>query len=330
MHSRKLGPFDVSAIGLGCMSLSHAYGGRPGRATAEAVLNKALDVGYTMVDTATLYGAGGNETLIGDTLKGRREEFILASKCGLYIRPTGRVIDGRPQTLRESLDLSLKNLQTDVIDLYYIHRLDVNTPIEESVGELSRAVEAGKIRAIGLSEMSAATLRRAHAVHPIAAMQTEYSLWTRNAEIAVLDACRELGAAFVGFSPVARGYLADRDFAVENLEPGDIRIAMPRFQKAYWEDNRSLLPPYRALAEEAGCTMAQLALAWVLAQGEHVIALPGTTRIDHLIENAAAGDLKLDPALLARAGDLINRNTVFGPRYNANNQLDIDTEEFAA
>jgi len=328
MRTRKLGPFTVSSVALGCMSLSHGYGDRPDRAGAEAVLNGALDMGFTMLDTATVYGMGANEALIGEVLAKRRKEFTLASKCGLYIADGKRVIDGRPQTLRRSIDDSLARLKTDVIDLYYIHRLDPNTPIEDSVGELARGVEAGKIRAIGLSEMSAVTLRRAHAVHPITAMQTEYSLWTRNAEIAVLDACRELGVAFVAFSPLARGFLTAKP--PQSFQPGDIRAGMPRFQGDNYTANLKLLEPFAALAREAGCSPAQLALAWVLAQGEHIIALPGTGKLDHLADDAGADAVSLGAEALRRAGEIINRHTVHGPRYNAANQLDINTEEFAA
>jgi len=328
MRTRKLGPFTVSSVALGCMSLSHGYGDRPDRAGAEAVLNGALDMGFTMLDTATVYGMGANEALIGEVLAKRRKEFTLASKCGLYIADGKRVIDGRPQTLRRSIDDSLARLKTDVIDLYYIHRLDPDTPIEDSVGELARGVEAGKIRAIGLSEMSAVTLRRAHAVHPITAMQTEYSLWTRNAEIAVLDACRELGVAFVAFSPLARGFLTAKP--PQSFQPGDIRAGMPRFQGDNYTANLKLLEPFAALAREAGCSPAQLALAWVLAQGEHIIALPGTGKLDHLADDAGADAVSLGAEALRRAGEIINRHTVHGPRYNAANQLDINTEEFAA
>jgi len=328
MRTRQLGPFTVSSIALGCMSLSHGYGDRPDRAGAEAVLNGALDLGYTLLDTATVYGMGANETLIGEVLGKRRREFTLASKCGLYIADGKRVIDGRPQTLRRSIDDSLARLKTEVIDIYYIHRLDPHTPIEDSVGELARGVEAGKIRCIGLSEMSAATLRRAHAVHPITAMQTEYSLCTRNAEIAVLDACRELGVAFVAFSPLARGFLTAKPPLA--FQPGDIRLGMPRFQGDNYAANLKLLEPFAALAREAGCSPAQLALAWVLAQGEHIIALPGTGKLAHLADDAGADSVSLGAEVLRRAGEIINRNTVQGPRYNAANQLDIDTEEFAA
>jgi aryl-alcohol dehydrogenase-like predicted oxidoreductase len=331
MQTRKLGPAQVAEIGFGCMSLSHAYGDRPDRATAEAVLHKALDAGHTHLDTASLYGLGHNETLVGEVLKDRRQEFVLASKCGLWIGADGkRIIDGRPQQLRRTLEDSLRRLQTDFIDLYYLHRIDPNTPIEESAGALADFVREGKIGGYGLSECSAATLRRAHGVHPVTAVQTEYSLWTRNAEIAVLDACRQLGVAFVAFSPLARGYLTGRLTSLDQLEPKDIRRFMPRFDAANYPANLELLKPLAAIAEELNCTLAQLALAWVLAQGDHVIPIPGTGKLDHLVENAGAADVRLDAATAARIGAIINQNTVHGPRYNAANQLDIDTEEFAA
>ena len=207
MDQRKLGDFEVSAIGLGCMSLSHAYGSPPPRDQAERVLKGALDAGYTFLDTAAVYGVGHNETLVGEVLKDRRSDYVLASKCGLT-NGDQRELNGHPDVLKATCEGSLKRLQTDVIDLYYLHRWDKRVPIEDSVGALADLVKEGKIRAIGLSEVSAPTLRRAHTVHPIAALQTEYSPWTRNPEIAVLDACRELGVTFVAFSPVGRGFLA--------------------------------------------------------------------------------------------------------------------------
>ncbi|NMG64782.1 aldo/keto reductase [Azoarcus indigens] len=331
MHQRNLGPFPVSAIGLGCMNLSHAYGVPPAPEAAEKVLLRALDLGVTHFDTAALYGFGANETLVGRVLSPYRSRFTLASKCGMTGVDGKRVIDGRPETIKRTCDEALARLRTDVIDLYYLHRWDKKVPIEDSMGAMAELVAAGKIRAVGLSEVSADTLRRAHAVHPVAAVQTEYSLWTRNAEIAVLDACRELGAAFVAFSPVARGYLADAFHTVEDVaafDAKDIRRAMPRFQGDNLVANLKLLDDYRARAREAGCTPAQLALAWLLAQGGHVLPIPGTTRIDHLEENLAAADLKLDPTLLARAGELVSQRTVTGPRYNAPTQTEIDTEEF--
>jgi aryl-alcohol dehydrogenase-like predicted oxidoreductase len=330
MKTRQVGPFQVGEVAFGCMSLSHAYGGRPDKETAQAILHKALDVGYTLLDTATLYGGGANETLIGETLKNRRGEYTLASKCGLKVVDGKRQFDGTPEGIRAQCEDSLRRLQTDVIDLYYLHRQDPGVPIEESAGGLGRLVEEGKIRAIGLSEVSADTVRRAHAVHPVAALQTEYSLWTRNPEIACLETCKALGVAFVAFSPLGRGFLSGKLRSTETLEPGDIRLTMPRFDARNFPANLTLLEPLAALAEEAGCSMAQLAMAWVLAQGEHIIALPGTGKMAHMIEDAEASDIQPSADILRRAGDLINQNTVHGPRYNAATQMDVGTEEFAA
>ena len=328
MHTRKLGPFDVSALGFGCMSLSHAYGTPPPPETAAAVLHEALDAGYTHVDTAALYGFGANETLIGKTLAGRRKEFVLASKCGMFRNAQGqREIDGRPEAILRTCDDSLSRLGTDVIDLYYLHRWDKKVPVEESIGALARLVEAGKVRAIGMSEVSAPTIRRAHAVHPIAAVQTEYSLWTRNAEVAVLDTCRELGIAFVAFSPLARGFLTGELRDVSGLPPKDIRLAMPRFQAGHFERNLQLLDGFAAVAREQGCTMGQLALAWLLARAPHIIPIPGTTRIDHLRENLGALALTLAPSTVVELDGLINPRTVSGPRYNAATLPEIDTED---
>jgi aryl-alcohol dehydrogenase-like predicted oxidoreductase len=320
---RKLGPFNVSAIGLGCMGLSHAYGTPPDPKTAAQILLKALDLGYTFFDTAALYGLGANETLLGETLKHRRSEIVLASKCGM-LRP--RELDGRPEILKRTCEDSLRRLQTDVIDLYYLHRWDKRVPIEESAGALADLVKQGKIRSIGLSEVSATTLRRAHAVHPIAAVQTEYSLWTRNPEIAVLDACKEIGAAFVAFSPLARGFLTGTLRDVSTLPPKDIRLAMPRFQGENFPRNLRLLDGFSVIARENDCSMGQLALAWLLTKAPHIIPIPGTTRLDHLAENAAACNVRLLPGAFERMDALINANTVSGPRYNATTLPEIDTE----
>lgn len=330
MQTRKLGPFDVSAIGLGCMSLSHAYGTPPDAEAAARLLNKALDLGYTFFDTAALYGFGANETLIGNVLKDRRREFVLASKCGMTGVDGKRVIDGRPETLKKTCDESLKRLQINVIDLYYLHRWDRKVPIEDSVGALSELVKAGKIRTIGLSETSSATVRRAHAVHPVAAVQTEYSLWTRNAEYGVLDTCKELGITFVAFGPVARGFLTGNLRDVSGLAERDIRRGMPRFQSPNFEENLKLLDGFGTIAREAGCAMAQLALAWLLARSDHIVPIPGTTSLAHLAENAGAAGVALSPALMARLDTLINKDTVHGPRYNAATQAEIDTEEAPA
>jgi aryl-alcohol dehydrogenase-like predicted oxidoreductase len=334
MQQRRIGPFSVSAIGLGCMNLSHAYASPPAEAQAKALLLRALDLGVTLFDTAALYGFGANEDLVGRVLGPLRRQFTLASKCGMQgvagadgvVR---RVIDGRPATIKATCEAGLRRLRTEVIDLYYLHRWDKQVPIEDSVGALSDLVREGKIQAVGLSEVSAATLRRAHAVHPIAAVQTEYSLATRNAEIAVFKACQEIGATLVAFSPVARGFLTGALRDVTTLEAKDIRRSMPRFTPDMHAANLRLIDSgFAVLAREAGCTMAQLALAWLLAQGSHVIPIPGTTRIDHLEDNLRAADLKIDPGMLTRAGQLINQNSITGPRYSAASQAEIDTEEF--
>ena len=311
------------------MNLSHAYGAPPAPEAAEELLLRALDRGITLFDTAPLYGFGANETLVGRVLKPYRSKFVLASKCGMTGVDGKRVIDGRPETLKRTCDESLGRLQTDVIDLYYLHRLDRKVPIEDSVGALADLARAGKVRDIGLSEVSVATLRRAHAVHPIAALQTEYSLWTRNPEIAALDACRELGVAFVAFSPLGRAFLtgALRDPESE-LEANDIRRQMPRFDNANYAKNLELLVEYRRIADAAGCTPAQLALAWLLSRGGHIIPIFGTRHTGHLDENAASADLKLDRGVADWLDALINQRTVTGPRYNAATQRDIDTETF--
>src|SRR5687767_8809371 len=310
------------------MSLSHAYGTPPDESTAAAVLLKALDLGYTHVDTAALYGFGANEALIGRTLKHRRQDFVLATKGGMFRNAQGqREIDGRAQAITQHCDESLRRLQTDVIDLYYLHRWDKRLPVEESVGAMADLVTAGKVRAIGLSEVSAETIRKAHRVHPISAVQTEYSLWTRNAEVAVLDTCRELGIAFVAFSPLARGFLTGGLRDVSTLPPKDIRLAMPRFQGEHFARNLGLLDGLETIARENGCTMAQVALAWLLEQGDHIIPIPGTTRLTHLEENLASVDVRLNGNTIDRLNALINPGTVSGPRYNAATLPEIDTEE---
>ncbi len=333
MKNRKLGPFDVSAIGLGCMNVSHAYGAPPDRETSIKLLNEALELGYTHFDTATMYGAGANEILVGEAIGHRRSEYTLASKCGLYPGKDGpRDIDGDPQRIKRACEESLTRLKTDVIDLYYLHRLDRRVPIEDSVGALAELVAEGKIRTIGLSEVSAETVRRAHKVHPVTALQTEYSLWTRNAEIAVLKTCKALGTTFIAFSPLARGFLTGRlSLAhVSDLGPRDVRRSMPRFTPGNYAENLKLLDDVKAVAEAVGCSMAELALAWLLAKGEHIVAIPGTTRSDHLAENARGADVDIDQAQVARLDAIINERTVAGPRYAAAQQADIDTEEFAA
>ena len=333
MQQRTIGPFSVSAIGLGCMNLSHAYGTPPPPEQGERVLLAALDAGVTLFDTAALYGFGASEELVGRALKPYRRRFTLASKGGMAgVRGDDgvvrRVINGRPETIRRNCEDSLRRLDTDVIDLYYLHRWDKQVPIEDSVGAMSDLVRAGKVRALGLSEVSADTLRRAHAVHSIAALQTEYSLWTRNPEIAVLEACRQIGAAFVAFSPLGRGFLsgAVRDAAA--LEAKDIRKTMPRFMDEHLPANLKLLDAYNALARQAGCTPSQLALAWLLHRAPHIVPIPGTTSVEHLRDDLGAADVVLSADLMQQLDALLNQRTVSGHRYAAQARSEVDTEEF--
>jgi aryl-alcohol dehydrogenase-like predicted oxidoreductase len=331
--ARRIGPFSVGPIGLGCMNLSHGYGAPPPAEDAERLLRAALDAGVDHFDTAALYGFGANETLVGRVLKPHRSRIVLCSKGGTAgvtgdDGVTRRVINGRPEAIRANCEASLKRLGTDVIDLYYLHRWDKRVPVEESVGAMADLQRAGKVRALGLSEVSAATLKRAHREAPIAAVQSEYSLWSRNVEIAVLDACRELGATFVAFSPLARGYLTGTLRDVSALDADDLRRPMPRFAPAAYAANLRLLDGFGALAREAGCTMAQLALAWLLHREPTMLAVPGTTRIAHLHENLGAADVTLSPALVARVDEAINRHNVAGPRYTPANQAEVDTEDF--
>jgi len=335
LSTRPIAALQVTNISLGCMNLSHAYGYPPTSEHALNVLHAAMEAGITMLDTAALYGFGDNEVLLGKFLKqsGYRQRITLASKGGMKGVPDAdgvmrRVIDGRPQTLRQDCEASLKRLETDVIDLYYLHRWDKAIPIEDSIGELANLIHEGKIRAIGLSEVSAQTLKRAHAVHPIAALQSEYSLWSRNAELGTLPLCKELGIAFVAFSPLARAFLTGTLQDVSTLPPKDIRRSMPRFSPQAYAKNLLLLEPMQKLAQRIGCTLAQLALAWVLHQGEHVIALPGTTNMQHLTENVGAARLQLSPTDIAELTAIFQPQSITGARYPANAQNDVDTEKF--
>jgi aryl-alcohol dehydrogenase-like predicted oxidoreductase len=317
---------DIFSIGLGCMNLSHAYGVPPTREAARSLLHAALDLGINHFDTAALYGFGRNEELVGEVLAPLRDKFLLASKCGITGVAGKRVIDGRPETLKLTCQEALRRLRTDHIDLYYLHRWDKRVPIEDSIGALAELVRAGLVGAIGLSEVSAHTLRRAHAIHPIAAVQNEYSLWTRNPELGVLNVCRELGISLVAFSPVARGFLAgavpDGDALVEK----DIRRGMPRFQAPHFARNLVMLARFNDIAARGGCTPAQLALAWVLARGPHVIPIVGTTSVDHLREDVAAAALTLSPSVVAEADACVNTQTVSGERYSKETLAEIDTE----
>jgi aryl-alcohol dehydrogenase-like predicted oxidoreductase len=335
MNTRPLGSFAVAELGLGCMSLSHAYGVPPEPEVAERVLLEALARGVTLFDTAALYGFGENERLLGRVLKSHRSRIVLSTKGGMAGVPSAagmkRVIDGRPEAIRQNCEASLERLATDVIDLYYLHRLDLKNeiPVEDSVGAIARLIEEGKVRLLGLSEVSVATLRRAHAVHPVAALQSEYSLWTRNPELGTLAACRELGIAFVAFSPLGRGFLTGALPDPAEMEAKDLRRGMPRFAPDAYAKNLQLLEPFARIAREVGCTSAQLALAWLLQRGEHVIPIPGTTSVAHLLDNLGAADVRLTGSQAERLDSLVNQRTVSGARYPSATQAEIDTEEFA-
>lgn len=317
-------------IGLGCMNLSHGYGNPVPEADAIRALEEAFEMGYRHFDTATLYGATANEQVVGKALASKRNEILLASKCGMAMDPAlgKKVIDGRPETLRRQCEASLERLRTDHLDLYYLHRMDRQVPIEESVGALARLVEEGKIRAIGLSEISAATLRRARTEHPIAAVQSEYSLWTRNPEIALLDACREANTALVAFSPLGRGFLAGAVTDASQLTENDVRLGMPRFSADNLPRNLRQLEKLQAIASEQEATTGQLALAWLTAQGDDVIPIPGSRSIAHMRENLAAESLHLDATTLERLTALLTPDQVAGDRYSEALQKEIDTEEF--
>jgi aryl-alcohol dehydrogenase-like predicted oxidoreductase len=319
----------TNPVGLGCMNICWAYAPPVADDYAMKLLDAALDAGYDHLDTARIYGAGASETLIGEALKGRRKEFFLASKTGIIIDGKERRVDCTPATIKAACEESLRLLQTDHIDLYYLHRRDFNTPIEESVGALKELIDEGKIGSYGLSEMSAETVRRAHATHPCAALQTEYSPMTRNPEIAVLDACKELGITFVAFSPVGRGFLTGSFKAGQEWQKGDLRGAWPRFQEPDFSANMQLVDQYVALAVEQGVTPSQLSMAWVLAKGDHIVTIPGSQNIAHVEENIARWDWQPSAEIIAQIDALINQKTVSGHRYAGPMRATIDTEDFA-
>lgn len=309
---------EVSAIGLGCMGMSDFYGDAD-EATNLAVLNHAIDIGVNFLDTADMYGVGRNEELLGRVLETRRSEVILATKFGNVRAANGDFlgIDGTPEYVASACDASLKRLGVDQIDLYYQHRVDPNVPIEETVGAMARLVESGKVRFLGLSEASAETIRRAARIHPIAALQSEYSLWTRDLEDEVLPACRELGIGFVAYSPLGRGFLTGTIQNPEQLASNDWRRSNPRFQAENFDQNQRLVHAITDLAEERGCTPAQLALAWLLHQGNDIVPIPGTRKISRLDENAAAAHLQLTDEDLQRIDQVLSTNAVAGTRYPA-------------
>ena len=323
---RRLGNgLTVSAIGLGCMGMSDFYGPSDEAANL-AVLNHALDRGIDFLDTADMYGVGRNEQLLAKVLKTRRDDAVLATKFGNVRAPDGRMlrIDGSPRYVAEACDASLARLGIETIDLYYQHRVDPSVPIEETVGAMARLVEAGKVRHIGLSEASGATIRRAHAVYPIAAVQSEYSLWSRDVEVDVLPTCRELGIGFVPYSPLGRGFLTGAVPAADGLAENDARRNHPRVQEANAALNRALVDAVTDLAQARGCTPAQLALAWLLAQGEDIVPIPGTRRIERLDENAQAVFIALDAGEIARIDAVLDAHPVAGTRYPADGMAKVN------
>ncbi len=322
MKTRTIGSLSVSEIGLGCMNMSMGYGKADDSESAR-LLNEALDVGYTFLDTAELYGWGHNEELIGKSLQSRRNEYTLATKCGL----TRNGANGDPAGIIKSCEGSLKRLRTDVIDLYYLHRVDPKVPIEESTGALAKLVEQGKVREIGLSEVCCENLRRAHKVHPIAALQSEYSLWSRTPERGILNVCDELGVAMVPFSPLGRAFLTGKATDVTQMAEGDLRttIGRPRFEKEAFEQNKKLLAPFAEIAEQNQCSMAQLAIAWLLYR-ENSIPIPGTKHIDFMKENAGASAISLSSETVDSLNLLINEQTVIGNRYTDERMAEADSE----
>lgn len=319
------GELKVSALGLGCMGMSDFYG-PANDDDSITTIRHALDLGVTLLDTADMYGPFKNEELVGRAIKGRRDDVVIATKFGIVrdpADPTKRGINGTPEYVRASCEGSLKRLGVEFIDLYYQHRVDPDTPIEETVGAMAELVREGKVRHIGLSEASSDTLRRACSVHRVTALQTEYSLWSRDPEDGVLDACRELGIGFVAYSPLGRGFLTGAIKSVDDLAPGDFRRTNPRFEGENFQRNLDLVSRVHDIASEKGCTPSQLALAWVLAQGDDIVPIPGTTRIKHLETNVAALDVYLSTDDLRRIDEAAPKGAAAGGRYTAAGQRTV-------
>jgi len=321
MQQRQLGTqgLRVSALGLGCMGMSEFYG-RSEEAESVATIHRALDLGMTLLDTADMYGPFRNEELVGQAIRGRRDAVVLATKFGIVrsaTDPTVRRIDGRPAYVQQACEASLKRLGVDHIDLYYQHRVDPSVPIEETVGAMKALVHAGKVRFLGLSEANPDTIRRAHAVHPITALQTEYSLWSRDPEAEILPTLRTLGIGLVPYSPLGRGFLTGQIRTVGDLDPGDFRRTSPRFQGDNFQKNLALVDRVTAMARQKGCTPAQLALAWLLAQGEQIVPIPGTKTRPRLEENAGAIQVRLSPEDVQAIDRIAPRGVAAGDRYAA-------------
>ncbi len=329
MEQRKIGALEVSAMGLGCMGMSAFYGAAD-EDEAIATIRRALELGVDFIDTAQIYGPMTNETLVGRAIEGHRDDYVIATKFARRLEPTAVAgdmttvgpLDGSPEHVRSSIDGSLQRLGTDHVDLYYQHRVDPNVPIEETVGAMAELVEAGKVLHIGLSEAAPETIRRAHAVHPIAAVQTEYSLWTRDPEAEVLPTCRELGIGFVPYAPLGRGFLSGRFKSPDELDEGDFRRNGPRFTGENLEANLALVAKVEQIAADKGISSAQLAIAWVLAQGEDVAPIPGTKRRSYLEQNVAAVDVELTPEDLERIDAELPE--VAGDRYDAVGMAAVD------
>jgi aryl-alcohol dehydrogenase-like predicted oxidoreductase len=319
MKTRKLGLLEVSALGLGCMGMSDFYGDRDEKESL-ATIDRALELGVTLFDTADIYGFGDNENLLAKALRGRREKFVVATKFAILRDrkdPSVRGISGKPEYVRSACDASLRRLGIDTIDLYYQHRVDPNVPIEETVGAMAELVQAGKVRFLGLSEASTDTIRRAHAVHPMSALQSEYSLWSREPEDGVLETCRALGIGFVPYSPLGRGFLTGAIRRFEDFDADDYRRMSPRFQGENFAKNLALVDAITALAAERAVKPSQLALAWVLAQGDDLVPIPGTKRVRYLEENLGALEVKLSSADLAELDAIAPKGVAAGDRYPA-------------